>query len=175
MRHYLDLFESLEKADEIITDLADRWDNYDAGDVWTFGRSKLEDEIIAYARTIKQSPVTGDLYRGQGVFDDDFERLMNGETVTIPLVKTKLTSWTKDADIADRFAETSMQCHGFSSISFRYPASKLTPVLDFTQFPPLDGSLTHIVQNEREVICLHCELTISPDMVFTSHRYEGDK
>lgn len=114
--------------------------------------------------------MTGDLYRGQGVLDDDFERLMNGETITIGLVKTKLTSWTKDADIAKVFAESSWECHGFSSISFRYPASKLTPVLDFTQFPPLSVSM---VQSEREVICLHCELTISPDMVFTSHRYTG--
>lgn len=168
MRRYLDIIESLDEADLTLIDLAERWDNYNAGDIWTFGRAKLEDEIIAYARTLGQEPLSGELYRGQGILDEDFDRLSNGETITVEMVKTKLSSWSKNPDLAADFAKTSNECHGFSSVAFRYPVAKLTPIIDFTQCPPVQGFLG---QREDEVLCLHCELMISPEMVYKSYRY----
>lgn len=161
---------SEELAEQTIEELLYDWDGYDAADVWTGGRSELEHKLIAVGRKLKHQ-VSGTLYRGQGIPDDLFERVQSGETVTVPMVKTLLSSWTHVQHVADKFAEVAAENHGFNAIVIAYPADQLKVVIDVTQIPTMKGEMPF---NEAEVICVHQPLVIGPHNVTKFCPYEGD-
>ncbi len=163
-------FHEIICENETIEDLLYDWDGYDAEDVWTGNRAGLERKMIALAAKLGHT-VTGTLYRGQGIPDDLFAKLQNGETVTIPVVKTLLSSWTKVQHVADKFAEVASENHGYNAVVIAYPASQLKVVLDVTQMPTMRGEMPF---NESEVICVHQPLVLGPHNVTKFVPYTGD-
>ena len=161
---------SEDVAQQSLEELLYDWDGYDAADVWTGGRAELEKKLIAVGRTLNHK-VSGMLYRGQGIPDDLYERVVAGDTVTIPMVKTLLSSWTHVQHVADKFAEVASENHGFNAVVIAYPAEKLKVVLDVTQIPTMKGEMPF---NEAEVICVHQPLVIGPHNVTKFCPYEGD-
>jgi hypothetical protein len=155
-------------APETLASMLDAWsDGYNADDVWSGERLAFDRKIIAAAQGLNHH-VGGVLYRGQGISDESFDALAAGETITTDATQTLLTSWTKSLKTAQRFAEVSHENHGFSAIVIAIPASKLTVVVDFDQVEGLSGNA------EREVLCAHESLTLTPDNIKGAIRYQGD-
>lgn len=145
-------------AKETIEELLYQWDNYNADDVWNGGRLELEKKLIAASKKLKHR-VSGTLYRGQGIADELFLKLQNGETVTVPKIQTLLSSWTNIQHVAEHFAEVAAELHGYNSVMIAYPADQLEVVVDVTRLPTMRGEIPF---NESEVICMHQSLILGP-------------
>jgi hypothetical protein len=102
---------------------------FSKADAWTGGNNELERRIIEL--TANRPPrITGNLYRGQGVSDQQAKTLLNGGTIVLEPSKRLLTSWSDKPFIAKDFASEAAESANSSAIAFAVPARMLRPVVE---------------------------------------------
>lgn len=112
------------------------------------------------------TPMTGMLYRGQGVPDHVVCDLLTHNVAMLPASKRLISSWTTSLEVARDFAADAAG-EGMSALVISMPAEMLDVVVDVLTLD-VDAS-------EREVIVLNRDLHLTMDQVQTIWRYDDEK
>jgi len=149
-----------------LVDAVTAWhEGYSKDDAWTGDDIVDQDRIIALAKGIEVS-YDAMLYRGTAIDDDDFVRLRNGEDVAFKLKPAgKLVSWSKDEEIADRFAQDAWDGgDAMCAIVIALPARDMVLVADLE-------AISEDIDGEREVISMNGEIVLNSSNVVRMYAY----
>jgi len=138
---------------------------YRKDDAWTGRDSRKQNGILALAKGLEVS-YDGMLYRGTAIDDEDFVRLRNGEDVPFKLRPTgKIVSWSKDEEIADRFAQDAWDGgDAMCAIVIALPARDMVLVADLE-------AISEDIDGEREVISMNGEIVLNSSNVVRMYAY----